>query len=127
MFNLKRISYILFAGIFALLTLGITINKHYSGGKLFSVTIFSEPESCCNGVCQSCEVESETIQFLANYTFSNETFKLDMVEMDLIASANVMFNVAASEPYLSTSELFYQDLPPPNYFNSTSFLQSYLL
>ena len=123
---LKKTVHILFATIFTVVTLGFTVNKHYSGGELFSVAIFSEPESCCEDVCSCCDEESETIQFLADYTFTIDNFELTPSEVELFTVA-LALAIAEPEFVLTDSELFDQDLPPPDKLATLSYFQSYLL
>lgn len=123
---LKKAIQILFTVVFTVVTLGFTINKHYSGGELFSIAIYSEPESCCADVCNCCDEESETIQFLVDFTFSLDNFDSTPVEIEIFT---VALSIAISEPeaVFANSELFYQDLPPPDELTALSYFQSYLL
>jgi len=49
----------LFAGFYLLTTTGLTINFHFCSGELVSVSVFSEPKTCCGktggmeGCCQN--------------------------------------------------------------------------
>jgi hypothetical protein len=123
---LKRIFQIAFVFVFTLITVGITVNKHYSKGELFSIAIFSEPESCCAHPCNCCDEESETIQFLVDYTFSIDNFDPAPGEVELFTVA-VSINIAEPELILTDSELFDQDLPPPDKLTTLSFFQNFLL
>ena len=67
---MKKILHVSFAFVFTVLTVGITINKHYSGGELFSFALYGESDSCCDEPCDCCDDESEVIQFTADYLFS---------------------------------------------------------
>ena len=124
--NLKKIANILFVTLFTAITVGITVNKHYSGGELFSFAIFGEPESCCADVCNCCDEETETIQFQADYTFSIDTFTPVQVELELFAIAIPLINLEAT-PVFAASRLTDQDLPPPAKQPAFSFIQSFLL
>ncbi len=42
--------------------IGISINKHYSCKKLYSVSVFSEPDSCCDELCDCCNETTEVYQ-----------------------------------------------------------------
>jgi hypothetical protein len=105
---------------------GITVNKHYSGGELFSFAIFGEPESCCADVCNCCDEETQTIQFHADYVFSTDTFNHDQVELELFTAA-LPLNTIETTLVLSNTTIIDQDLPPPGKQLIFSFIQSYLL
>ncbi|PLX00222.1 MAG: hypothetical protein C0591_01615 [Marinilabiliales bacterium] len=123
---MKKIIHISFIFFFVIITLGFTVNKHYSGGELFSFAIFSEPESCCEDVCNCCDEESETVQFLADYTFSLDSFDTNQIEIELFTAALLL---TVSEPELALAKTVFidQDLHPPDNLKRLSFNQSFLL
>jgi len=123
---LKKIFQITFVFIFTLITIGVTVNKHYSRGELFSIAIFSEPESCCPIDCNCCDEESETIQFLVDYTFFIDSFDPAPGEVELFTVA-LSINIAEPELALADSDFFDQDLPPPDKPSTLSFYQNFLL
>lgn len=123
---LKKTIHILFTLVFTVITLGFTINKHYSGGELFSFAIFGEPESCCADVCNCCDEETQTIQFHADYVFSIANFNHDQVELELFAVALPLSNVEIAS-VVSHTTLSDQDLPPPGKQSTLSLIQAYLL
>ena len=51
--------------------IGISINKHYSGKELYSVSIFSEPDSCCDEPCDCCNETTEVFQITDVFLLSN--------------------------------------------------------
>ena len=124
--HLKKIAHILFVAVFTVLTVGITVNKHYSGGELFSFAIFGEPESCCADVCNCCDEETQTIQFHADYVFSVDTFNHDQLALELFAAALPLITIETTS-VLSNITISEQDLPPPGKHAIFSFIQSYLL
>lgn len=123
---MKKTIHILFTIVFTIATLGFTVNKHYSGDELFSLSIFSEPESCCADVCNCCDEESETVQFLADYTFVIDNFDTTPGEVELFA-ALIAITTAEPELVISKTEFTDQDLPPPDNLTTLSFNQTYLL
>jgi hypothetical protein len=69
--------------------IGIQINKHYSQGKLYSVSVYQEAESCCQsktcdmeiGSCmhkakKACSCENETEIIKINDVFISEKFSI---------------------------------------------------
>lgn len=51
---MKRIANILISIVFLISFVGVQINKHYSHGKLYDVSVFHEAESCCTPPVESC-------------------------------------------------------------------------
>ena len=123
---MKKTVHILFTGIFILVTLGFTINKHYSSGELFSFALFAEPESCCADICSCCEEETVTVQFLADYLVSVESFEEATIELELFPIEQPL-EIAKPESVLVSNEITDQDLPPPDNQTKLSFYQTYLL
>lgn len=41
---------------------GWQVNKHYSGGELFDVSLFTQAEKCCEPGCDCCTDTSDTYQ-----------------------------------------------------------------
>ncbi len=68
---LKKTGYYIMTFLLLLSVIGITVNKHYSGNKLFSVSVFSEADSCCDDPCDCCNNTSET------YNLTDSFFKTD--------------------------------------------------
>jgi len=100
--------------IFLLLisTAGVSINKHYSGGELFSKAFFVEAESCCETPCGCCNETSELVQVKAD--FIGSVFDLqDVSQLNLLFSGIplfIQFEVLAS---LSTN-FIKKDTSPPS-------------
>jgi len=123
---LKKITHILFVAVFTIITIGFTVNKHYSRGELFSIAIFSEPESCCAHACNCCDEESETIQFLVDYTFTIDNIELIPSEVELFV-VTIALTLEEPELVLTDSDFFDKDLPPPDKPSTLSFYQNFLL
>lgn len=109
-----------------MITLGFTVNRHYSGDELFSVAIFSEPESCCEDVCDCCDEKSETIQFLVDYTFAIDNFDTNPDELELFTNA-ILLSLQEPELRLTKTKFIDQDLPPPDNLTRLSYNQAFLL
>lgn len=54
---LRKAGHIILGFIIVVVTMGVTINKHYSGGNLCSISLFFEAESCCERDCDYCSDE----------------------------------------------------------------------
>ncbi len=55
---IKTASHIIFSALFLILTVGVSINKHYSNGKLYSQSFFGEAETCDTGINEVCEMQN---------------------------------------------------------------------
>ena len=107
-------------------TIGITVNKHYSGGELYSVALFGEADSCCEVPCDCCHEESETHQLKEN--FIGSSFEVVKVFVAKIAD-NVfheLFNDLSS--FDNKAVKYYTDKsPPPLISSEEKYTQNFLL
>ena len=124
-----KIVNILVSVIFLLSFVGVQINKHYSNGKLYSVAIFNEAESCCEAVesChidhkttnhaessdnENCSCNNETEYLIINNVFIDETLyfaKIFSVEISILAHFETL--EASQFSYFQYNRLFYFSLP----------------
>ncbi|MCF6184452.1 MAG: hypothetical protein L3J56_07480 [Bacteroidales bacterium] len=115
---IKTISHIIFSVLFLALTVGISINKHYSNGKLYSQSFFGEAEKCNmneDGICDmqnmpvtceihkqqtdkneaqstcSCEDSSEYVHFNAHYTVPEKLAVNNTPEREMPPFYNFLF------------------------------------
>ena len=44
---LKKVSHILLSFLLLITTMGMTVNSHYCGNDLVSISVISESQSCC--------------------------------------------------------------------------------
>ena len=95
-------------------TVGISISRHYCGGNLINVSVFSEAESCC-GDADCCHTENSFVQVKENFVSSAITdsgsihqFELSILELPVsfedfsVESESYEFFVAESPPPLLT-------------------------
>ena len=89
---MKKVINILVSIIFLISFIGVNIHKHYSQGKLYSIAIFQEAESCCVDMehCEmanipktyehlqedDCSCEDKTETFKISDDFVNERFSI---------------------------------------------------
>ena len=125
---MKRTIHIGFAIVFMVLSVGVIVNKHYSGGELFSVALFGEPESCCEMPCDCCDNETELYQLTGDYIFSYCLFE--------VADLEVLSFILNNEEFTSSAEIlceycsveYRKYIHPPRKVNHfLSEIQSYLL
>ena len=63
---MNKIASILISIVFFISFVGIQINKHYSKGKLYDVSVFSEATSCCAPVESCCETTNKVSSHCGN-------------------------------------------------------------
>ncbi len=68
--------------------IGISINKHYSGNELYSVSIFSIPESCCDEPCNYCNETTEVFRITDDFLQSVFHFVYDVKIINLTTRFN---------------------------------------
>ncbi len=66
----KKISHIIIVLLLLVTTMGMTIDKHYCGTRLVSVSILNEVESCCDMGDDCCHNDTETFKLKVDYTHS---------------------------------------------------------
>lgn len=98
--RIKKLSHLFMVLLLLISTAGVSINKHYSGGELFSTSIFVEAKSCCETPCGCCKNTSELLQVKADYIAS--TFDLQAAnQLDLLFSIlplSLQLNTLANSP-----------------------------
>jgi hypothetical protein len=107
----KKIGHIILIFLLLISTAGVSINKHYSGGELFSTAIFVDADSCCETPCGCCDESTETIKIEADYLASS--FELDdVVQLNMLyASIPVLLQFVRTED--STNSFSIGDFSPP--------------
>ena len=75
---LRKISHIFLSLLILVTTMGLTIDKHYCGTRLVSVSIFSETESCCDMTSNCCHDDTDTYKLDVDYTLSQ--LNIDFVQ-----------------------------------------------
>ncbi len=69
----KKVIHLFIATILVISSIGVVINKHYSGGELFSTAIYVDAESCCNTSCccekpvNNCTEERDYYRLVTDY------------------------------------------------------------
>ena len=126
---MKKAFYIIIMVIFLIPTVGITINKHYSGGELFSTSLFSAAESCCEEPCECCDDKTEVFRLTAQYLFSTILSELkiqvpDSAPADYIEES---FNHSKERKYHTSGISFSQSVLDYKTSDFLSKLQTFLL
>jgi len=124
---MKNISNILVSFILLVATTGIVVNKHYSAGKLFSVSLYAEAESCCadGDLCGCCDVETQVAQLKTDFQASSQTCP-QITAIDLFTSPVTLPEIpnVSADSYI----LLPDNHSPPFYSGkTTSLLQVFRL
>ena len=111
-----------------MLNFGIIINKHYSGSELFSMALFGEAESCCDGPCNCCHNETIIIQFSADYLFS----PTNVLEPKFNITELLPVNIGELIPHLEKADDFNNEyiderIHPPGVSRFLSQIQTFRL
>ena len=109
--QLKKFSHIILILLLLVSTAGVTINKHYSGGDLFSTALFVEADSCCEIPCGCCDESSDTFKIEAEYLAS--TFELSEVAQFELLFISLTALMQSAQTSASTSSKLIGDFSPP--------------
>ena len=122
----RKILHISISVILLVATTGITVSKHYAGGKLFSVSITGEAKSCCEHDCDCCDNSVDTYRLTADYIISANTYPADEPVVDLRDINNVAEQDIYHE-YLYYSSFLEQYKLPASVPDIQAYLQSYII
>ncbi|NOU60804.1 HYC_CC_PP family protein [Marinifilum caeruleilacunae] len=107
----KKFVHITMVFLLLISTAGVSINKHYSGGEIFSTAFFIEADSCCETPCACCNESTDFIQVDADYLAT----AYDLVE---VAQFDLLFAYKAVPVVLESATNILnnfrcEDSPPP--------------
>jgi dihydroorotate dehydrogenase len=108
---LRKAGHIILGVIIMVVTMGVTINKHYSGGNLYSISLFFEAESCCEKDCDCCSDESQTYKIDDNFLVTNIS-QPEIPSMQLLASKKQLINTVLPSLFETQNKDFYNRLLP---------------
>lgn len=92
---LKKVSHILLSFLLLVTTTGLTINRHYCGDNLESISIFSEPQSCCE-MPNCCHNESIVIQLEEDFSISSFNISFEQIAV-VLPNFSSLFNADLQE------------------------------
>ena len=121
---LRKITHIIIVVLLLVTTMGMTIDKHYCGTRLVSVSILNEIESCCDITDDCCHNDSESYKLSVDYAYSQINTDFNPVPTEL---------PAFSTHYLSLFEGNCSDAgfslynPPRKILTTLSIFQAYRL
>ena len=121
---MRRIANILTTVVFLISFIGIQVNKHYSQGKLYDVSVFNEAESCCD-ISEMCEIENMGVgqcEHKSNHDLSckttTEVFKL---HDNFISEKYSSPNISSINLFIVTAFSSAESLYSVNLVKSTSY------
>ncbi len=106
-------------------TTGITIDKHYHLDQLHSISLFGEAQSCCNGPCECCHNEKETIK-VENDFVSSSVFVSDDVNLQLFTLI-IAESILAIEDQEIKNKIWFQNKPPSFVLKKFILLETFLI
>ena len=124
---MKKVINILVSIVFLLSFVGVQVHKHYSNGKLYSIAVYQEAETCCEDMehCEmanmtscnhqqkddcSCEDETEVFQLINNFVVSEKQKIAEMPIFDITANCCSETNIQTEKLSLNIRVV---DISPP--------------
>ena len=108
---LRKAGHIILGFIIVVVTMGVTINKHYSEGNLYSISLFFEAESCCERACDCCSDESQTYKIDDNFLITNIS-QPEIASVQLFSSKKQVINTVLSSLFETQNKVFNNRLLP---------------
>ncbi|MCF8368810.1 MAG: hypothetical protein K9G76_07180 [Bacteroidales bacterium] len=130
----SKIIHLFVASILLFSTIGVVVNKHYSGGELFSTALFVKAQSCCASSCchheraGGCREESDYYRLEADYITPESETKLNLHgENFTFTSYELYSNVNSSSIVVSCNTMLILFKPPPKIPNLPVLYHSLLI
>lgn len=108
---LRKAGHIILGFIIVVVTMGITINKHYSGGNLYSISLFFEVESCCERDCDCCYDESHTYKIDDDFLITNIS-QPEIASVQLLSLKKQVINTVSLSLFEIQNKVFHNRLLP---------------
>ena len=121
---LRKISHIILSLILLVSTMGLTIEKHYCGTRLVSISILDEPDSCCDMTDGCCHNDTETYKLSVDYTVSQLNMDFNKAPVDIPALPFFYFSLPDGG---SSDNEFTVFIPPRSLRTILSINQTFLL
>ena len=123
---IKRSVNIILIVLILVSTIGVVINKHYSGGKLFSVSVYSEAASCCEEPCDCCTDESEFYQLDIDKNISQINIDFQSFSFEVFGFEKHLLNDIYNNFNRISLLKIENDISPPGVNNFFAFIQVFL-
>lgn len=119
---IKKAIHIVLSSILLISTIGVTVSKHYSGAQLYSVALFGEADSCCEGSCDCCSDEISYYHLEGDY-FQSSTIELQNPKVKTSTSEFFIVTSFFTESFKTMSARYICDTSPAYTSNLPAFLQ----
>ena len=130
----RKIIHLFVAFVLLVSTIGVVINKHYSGGELFSTALFVEAESCCSSSCchsmpmEGCHEELEYHKLDVDFTIPDNSASLTSSTLDIsLFLINPKFTSEFYSDVIQNNIAFRDIKPPPKIGDLTVLFHSFLI
>ncbi len=108
-------------------TTGVSLSKHYSGGKLYSIALFGDAESCCEVPCACCSDETEFIKLKLDYVSSSfDSPEISITDIFGNFGISVISYYTIENLNFGNTIVPYPDISPPKIEDSSVFFQTFL-
>ncbi len=130
----EKIVHLIVASVLLASTIGVVINKHYSGGELFSTALFVEAESCCETSCchslpmEGCREEFEYHKLDVDFTIPDNSTSLHSITLDIsLFLINAEFTNNLYSDAIQNNFALRDRKPPPKITDLTVLFHSFLI
>ncbi len=106
---MKKISYLIVL-IFIMSTVGVVIEKHYSMGDLYDISLYGEADRCCEEGCGCCSEDTHLYRILDGYTLSYSPQINNINNEEPIAPIEIIVN--SSIEFIKNITVFKSHSPP---------------
>ena len=121
---LRTITHIILSLVLLVSTAGVTIDRHYCGTRLVSVSLTGDTQSCCEPGDGCCHNDIDTYKLEVDYTVS--PFSIDFDQLAVEIPVQQFFNISLPDGSLTDTEFSFF-VPPRKLRTSLSTLQTYRL
>ncbi len=121
---LRKISHIIIALLLLVTTMGLTIDKHYCGTRLVSVSILNEADSCCDMTNDCCHDDTDTYKLDVDYILSLLNIDFNQAAIELPALSFCYLSLFEGNSSDAGFSLF---IPPRKIQTTLSIFQTYRL
>jgi hypothetical protein len=111
---IRKINAILLSLLLLVPTFGVSVEKHFCGGRLADVALFTGAGCSCDGETEnnSCCHEEEQVLRMDLGQFSSSVQRVPMIaQQDVLTYLGVIETLLGESSAVST--LYFYDLPPP--------------
>lgn len=129
-----KVIHLFIACVLLVSTIGVVINKHYSGGELFSTALFVEAESCCASSCchnlhmEGCREEVEYHKLVVDFTIPDNSASFSLYTMDIsLFGINSEFTGILYSETIQNNIALRDRKPPPKIIDLTVLFHSFLI